>query len=279
MERTVKPKYIITLALITLILAAPLLAGAELVSTDPAAPTPIEVIETGQAAWSAFAAGQWVLGLGLALTVLIQLFRAPWLGALVTRIPPRWRVAIPLALSGLASALLALAGEVPAELAALIWPATAGVAIAAHEVGEAARARRPRYRGGRLGLVSLAMGALLIGGCALRAPVQPLAAGLTTTPSGEVLRFDLARVADSGDLLTWCRARQERRWWSSALAQAAGVLAGGLAAAAVARDDDRLELSLEVGSLVSAGLAAGAQTYSSAQAGAYEQHCSGTGAM
>ena len=246
--------------------------------TEPLPPTPIEVIDTGRAAWSAFSAGQWVLGLGLGLTLVIQLFRAPWTGGLVERIPTRWRVAIPLALSGIASALLSLAGELPAELALILAPAMASVAVGAHEVGEAVFARRTRYRAGRAGLVSLMIGGLLLGGCTLRAaPMQPIAAGFTATEaSGELMRIEVATVADDESMITWCRQRQDRRWWSSALAQAAGVLAGGLAAAALARDDDPIELGLEIGSLVSAGLAAGAQTYSSAQAGAHERHCGGS---
>lgn len=239
----------------------------------PPAPTPIEVIETGKAAWSAFAAGSWVLGLGLLLTFVIQAFRSPWLGGVVEKIPARWRTAIPLALSGIASALLTLAGQIPPELAAMLCPAIAGVSIGAHEVGETMRVRRPRYRVGRAGLIALVVGCLLVGGCTLRAPMQPVAAGFTADRTGHVMRIEVASVADSESLLTWCRDRQERRWWSSALAQAAGVLAGGLAAAALARDDDPIELGLEIGSLVSAGVAAGTQTYSSTQASAYEQHC------
>ena len=90
-----------------------------------------------------------------------------------------------------------------------------------------------------------------------------------------VMRIEFSAVAEPDELARWCRTRQERRWWSSALAQGFGVFAGGLAAAALARDDDGIELGLELGSLTSAALAAGAITYSGAQAGAHEQHCGG----
>lgn len=229
------------------------------------AETPVELIETGKSAWSAFTAGKWALGLGLTLTLVIQLFRTRWLGGLVERIPKRWRVAIPLVLSGLASGALAFAGELSPELAALLAPVVASVSIGAHEFGESIRGKRQGYRAGRTGLISLALGCFLIGGCALR-PVPPQTA---MGPAASA-----ASVTLSGD---WCRARQSQRWWSSALAQTFGVLAGGLAAAALARDDDRIELGLEIGSLVSAGFAAGAQTFSGAQASAYENHCGGSG--
>ena len=108
-------------------------------------PTPIEVIETGQAAWTAFSAGSWVLGIGLTLTLVIQLFRAQWLGGLFNAIPHRWRVSVPLALSGIASALLYLHGDMPPDLAAVLAPAIAGVSIGAHSVSEGVRAKRPGY--------------------------------------------------------------------------------------------------------------------------------------
>ncbi len=240
-------------------------------SPDP--PTPIDVIETGKLTWSAFTAGKWVLGLGLALTLVIQLFRAPWLGGIVQKIPARWRVFVPVALSGLASALLSLAGELEPEMAALLAPAMAGVAIGTHELGEAIFRRRERYR---TGLISLLLGAFLLGGCMIRPPLEPLQAPLSSAAGGEE-RIEVSIDDRERAQRTWCRTRQERRWWSSALAQAAGVLAGGLAASALVRDDDRIELGLEVGSLVSASVAAGAQTYSGAQASAYEAHCGDTG--
>ncbi len=234
-------------------------------ASDPA--TPAEVIESGQAAWSALAAGKWALGIGSLVTFTCLVLRAPWL-PLASRIPARWRTAIPLALSGVASAILVLAGEAPLELAALLWPATAGVAIGVHETGETLSGRRyktstsPTRRRARTVIGILLASAVLGwgGSCHLQPPTRPAAAGV-------------AAVDNHDELLSWCRGRQERRWWSSALAQAAGVLAAGLAGAALARDDDRVELGLEIGGLVSAGLAAGAQTYSGAQAGAYEQHC------
>ena len=235
-------------------------------------PTPTDVIETGQSAWSAFTAGQWVLGLGFALTFVIQLFRAPWLGGIFARIPARWRVFIPVALSGIASALLSLAGEVEPALAVVLAPAMAGVAIGTHELGEAVVRRRPRYRKDISSVLSIVLGILLIGGCAIRPPAQ----APQVSRDRQVDRSTSTELA-STDFLTadsaWCRTRQERRWWSSAIAQGAGVLAGGLAASALARDDDRIELGLEVGSMVSAGIAAGAQTYSGAQASAYERYC------
>ncbi len=269
------------LILVVTMLAWPVLAGAEQIAAQPApvptpVPTPIDIIDSGKAAWSAFTAGQWVLGIGLGLNLLIQLFRAPWLGGIVVRIPARWRVAIPLLLSGIASACLALVGEIPAELAALLAPLTAGVAIGVHETGEALRARRERYKGGavrRAGIGLIVLG-LLMGGCTVRPPAAVLAAGGTAPRQSVAAAAGVAVSADdTAPLRAWCRKRQEHRWWSSAIAQATGVLAAGLAATALARGDDRIELGLEVSGLISAAFAAGAQTYSGAQAAAYEQHC------
>ncbi len=273
-------KYVMYAIIGTVWIGTVYLFGASIVlasqSPPDPIPSPIEVIETGKSAWSAFTAGKWVLGLGLALTLIIQLFRAPWLGGIAEKIPARWRVFIPMALSGLASALLSLAGELEPEVAALLAPAMAGVAIGTHELGEAVFRRRVHYRGNKAGLLSIVLGVFLIGGCALRPPIEPPGALMKNTAE-QIERFDWAATEDGAKHLAWCRTRQERRWWSSALAQAAGVLAGGLAASALARDDDRIELGLEIGGLISASFAAGAQTYSGAQSSAYEQYCSEVG--
>ena len=119
------------------------------------------------------------------------------------------------------------------------------------------------------------LSAVISSGCAMTPPLQPLGPQMVATETAGVMRIEMSSVPDPDELARWCRQRQERRWWSSALAQAAGVLSGGLAAAAVARDDDNIELGLELGSLISAASAAGAQAYSSAQAGAHEQYCGG----
>ena len=116
---------------------------------------------------------------------------------------------------------------------------------------------------------------VLSAGCAMAPPLQPLGPQMVATEASTVMRIDVDVVTDPGELARWCHQRQERRWWSSALAQGFGVLAGGLAAAALARDDDGIELALELGSVGSSALAAGSQAYSGAQASAYEQHCRG----
>lgn len=270
-----KVKILIIFALSLVATAIGLMLIVGMVAAAPP-PTPVEIIDTGRAAWTALAAGKWVLGIGLALTLVIQLFKSPLLGSIVGRVPKRWRVAIPLALSGLASALLSLAGHIPPELALVLAPATAGVSIGAHELGESVRARRPGYRAGRTGLLSLVLiVGVGLGGCALAAPPTQIARGsFALSGDGSQLVYR-AEAIDGEHLASWCRARQTNRWWSSALAQGLGVLAGGLAAAALVRDDDRVELGLEIGSLVSAAGAAGSQSYSSAQSQAFERSCAG----
>ena len=44
------------------------------------------------------------------IMILVNLFKLPWLGGLTKKIPKRWRIAIPIILSGVAAILMGIVG-------------------------------------------------------------------------------------------------------------------------------------------------------------------------
>lgn len=67
------------------------------------------------------------------IMVLVNLFKAPWLGGLVKKIPKRWRIAIPIILGGIAGILSNIVGGVPWLEALMVGLFSGPAAVFAHE--------------------------------------------------------------------------------------------------------------------------------------------------
>jgi hypothetical protein len=69
-----------------------------------------------------------------AITLLVSLFKSPLLGGIVSRVPVRWRIAIPIVLGGIAGILYDLLAAVPPEEAMLVGLLSGPVAVFGHEL-------------------------------------------------------------------------------------------------------------------------------------------------
>lgn len=67
------------------------------------------------------------------IMLLVNLFKAPWLGSLVKKIPKRWRIAIPIILGGVAGILTNVIGGVPWTEALMVGLLSGPTAVFAHE--------------------------------------------------------------------------------------------------------------------------------------------------
>jgi len=67
------------------------------------------------------------------IMLLVNLFKAPWLGGLVKKIPKRWRVAIPVLLGGIAGILSSVVGGIPWTEALMVGLFSGPTAVFAHE--------------------------------------------------------------------------------------------------------------------------------------------------
>jgi hypothetical protein len=108
----------------------------------PPPSTPVEVIDAGKASWGAIEGGAWALAMGFGVFTLMALFRLPALGALVKRVPARWRITVALGLSAASALGFAAAGIVPTDVLALLVPGSTAASTLLHETGEAMRGAR-----------------------------------------------------------------------------------------------------------------------------------------
>lgn len=67
------------------------------------------------------------------IMLLVNLFKAPWLGGLVKKIPKRWRIAIPIILGGVAGILSNIVGGMPWIEALMVGLFSGPTAVFAHE--------------------------------------------------------------------------------------------------------------------------------------------------
>jgi hypothetical protein len=86
------------------------------------------------------------------IMLLVELFKAPWLGSVFNKVPKRWRIAIPIMLSGIAGVLSNIIGGIPWQEALVVGLFAGPTAVFAHEaVVEAilghARSRAPNAVG------------------------------------------------------------------------------------------------------------------------------------
>ncbi|WP_428269485.1 hypothetical protein [Haliangium sp.] len=65
--------------------------------------------------------------------LLVDLFKAPWLGSVVKKIPKRWRIAVPIMLGGVAGILSDILGGLPWQEAVLVGLFAGPTAVFAHE--------------------------------------------------------------------------------------------------------------------------------------------------
>lgn len=94
----------------------------------------------------AFRSGSMIAIAAAAIMLLVDLFKAPWLGSLVLRVPKRWRIAIPILLSGVAGLLYDILGGVPWQEAVLVGLFAGPTAVFAHEAVVEAILGRARSR-------------------------------------------------------------------------------------------------------------------------------------
>jgi len=67
------------------------------------------------------------------IMLLVNLFKAPWLGGLVKKIPKRYRISIPIALGGIAGILSNITGGMPWIEALMVGLFSGPTAVFAHE--------------------------------------------------------------------------------------------------------------------------------------------------
>lgn len=80
------------------------------------------------------------------IMLLVNLFKAPWLGGLVKKIPKRWRIAIPIMLGGVAGILSNIMGGIPWAEALMVGLFSGPTAVFAHEAVVEAILGRSRTR-------------------------------------------------------------------------------------------------------------------------------------
>jgi hypothetical protein len=67
------------------------------------------------------------------IMLLVDLFKAPWLGSVFKKVPKRWRIAIPIILSGIAGVLSNVLGGIPWQEAVVVGLFAGPTAVFAHE--------------------------------------------------------------------------------------------------------------------------------------------------
>ena len=111
-----------------------LLAMPALVLAQPDAGQPPE--ELGKhvgAVIDAVRSGSAVAIAAAMIMLLVDLFKAPWLGSVFKKVPKRWRIAIPIILSGIAGVLSNVLGGIPWQEAVVVGLLAGPTAVFAHE--------------------------------------------------------------------------------------------------------------------------------------------------
>jgi hypothetical protein len=148
---------ILTLACLTLLLLLPAALLAQPSpspgDTAPLAPAFTDIGQDLEDLIDAIRTGSAIAIAAAVITLLVSLFKSPLLGSIVSRIPVRWRIAIPIVLGGIAGILYDLMAAVPTQEAVLVGVFAGPVAVFGHElVAEAllggVRTRHPHLKRG-----------------------------------------------------------------------------------------------------------------------------------
>lgn len=111
------------------VLFTPWLALAQ----EPAATPTGDVVRDVATVVDAVRSGSAIAIAAALIMLLVNLFKAPWLGSLVKKIPRRWRVAIPILLGGVAGILSTVMGGMPWPEALMVGLFSGPTAVFAHE--------------------------------------------------------------------------------------------------------------------------------------------------
>ena len=98
-----------------------------------AATAPGDVVQNVGAVVDAVRSGGAIAIAAAVIMLLVNLFRAPWLGGLTKKIPKRWRIAIPVMLGGVAGILSGIMGGMPWTEAVMVGLFSGPTAVFAHE--------------------------------------------------------------------------------------------------------------------------------------------------
>ncbi|HWN68812.1 MAG TPA: hypothetical protein VNM90_14340 [Haliangium sp.] len=90
--------------------------------------------------------GSMIAVAAVAITLLVDLLKTPWLGGLASRVPRRWRIAFPVALGGMAGILSDILGGLPWQEALFVGLFSGPTAVFAHEAVVEAILGRSRTR-------------------------------------------------------------------------------------------------------------------------------------
>lgn len=118
------------------------LALAQTQGAPAAGPVPIDL----EPVIDAIRSGSAIAVAAVAVTLLVDLLKSPWLGGLASRVPRRWRVAFPVALGGIAGILSDVVGGLPLQEAVFVGLFSGPTAVFAHEAVVEAILGRSRTR-------------------------------------------------------------------------------------------------------------------------------------
>lgn len=108
----------------------------------PAGSVPIDL----EPVIDAIRSGSAIAVAAVAVTLLVDLLKSPWLGGLASRVPRRWRVAFPVALGGIAGILSDVVAGLPLQEAVFVGLFSGPTAVFAHEAVVEAILGRSRTR-------------------------------------------------------------------------------------------------------------------------------------
>lgn len=117
----------LSLLLVLLVILVPFAAFAFGPAPDAEA-----VVDVGEVV-DAVDSGSAIAIVAAVIMVLVNLLKAPWLGGLVKKIPPRWRIALPVVLGGVAGILSSVVLGMTWTQAIMIGLFSGPTAVFAHE--------------------------------------------------------------------------------------------------------------------------------------------------
>ena len=103
-----------------------------LAQEPPTSPTG-DVVQDVSAVIDAVRSGSAIAIAAAIIMLLVNLFKAPWLGGIVKKVPKRWRIAIPIMLGGVAGILSNILGGIPWAEALMVGLFSGPTAVFAHE--------------------------------------------------------------------------------------------------------------------------------------------------